>query len=87
MQQLLGDKATNTDVALMRKLFLLHLPSDVYIVLASTLDNESIEDFAQLADKIMEVALPSVSNVTISMELQPLRQGVTDLKCMVVTIS
>ena len=64
MQQLLGDKATNTDVALMRKLFLLHLLSDVYIVLASTLDNESIEDFAQLVDKIMEVALPSVFNVT-----------------------
>ena len=51
----------------MRKLFLLHLLSDVYLVflvLASTLDNESIDDLAQLADKIMEVALPSVSNVT-----------------------
>ena len=51
--------STNTDAALMRKLFLLHLLSDVRIGLASTLDNKSIEDLAQLADKIMEVAVPS----------------------------
>ena len=64
MQQLLGDKATNTDVAVMRKLFLLHLPSDVRVVLASMLGNESIEDLVQLTGKIMEVAVPSVANVT-----------------------
>ena len=80
MQQLLGDKATNTDAELMRELFPHHLPSNVRMVLASTLDSGNIEDLAQLADKVMEVAVPSVANVTTSTGLQQLRQEVTDLK-------
>ena len=84
MQQLLGDKTASTDAAIMRKLFLLHLLSDVHIVVASMLDNESIEDLTQLANKIIEVAVPSVTNVTTSMELQQLCQ---EVKCMIVTIS
>ena len=82
MQQLLGDKATNTDAAFMRELFLQHLPSNVRMVLASTPDTGNIEDLAQLADKVMEVAVPSVANITTSTELQHLRQEVTDLKGM-----
>ena len=80
MQQLLGDKATNTDAAFMRELFLQRLPSNVRMVLASTPDTGNIEDLAQLADKVMEVAVPSVASVTTSTELQQLRQEVTDLK-------
>ena len=80
MQQLLGDKATNTDAALMRELFLQRLPSNVRMVLDSTLDSGNIEDLAQLADKVMEVAVPSVANVTTSTGLQQLRQEVADLK-------
>ena len=82
MQQLLGDKATNTDAAFMRELFLQRLPSNVRMVLASTPDTGNIEDLAQLADKVMEVAVPSVASVTTSTELQQLRQEVTDLKGM-----
>ena len=82
MQQLLGDKATNTDAAFMRELFLQRLPSNVRMVLASTPDTGNIEDLAQLADKVMEVAVPSVANITTSTELQQLRQEVTDLKGM-----
>ena len=56
MQQLLGDKATNTDAAFMRELFLQHLPPNVRMVLASTPDIGNIEDLAQLVDKFVEVA-------------------------------
>ena len=51
MQQLLGEKATNTDAVFMRELFLQHLPLNVCMVLASTPDTGNIEDLAQLADK------------------------------------
>ena len=82
MQQLLGDKATNTDAAFMRELFLQRLPSNVRMVLASTPDTGNMEDLVQLADKVMEVAVPSVANITTSTELQQLCQEVTDLKCI-----
>jgi len=82
MQQLLGEKATNTDAAFMRKLFLQHLPANVCIVLASTPDTGNKEDLAQLADKVVEVAVPAVANVNTSTELQQLHQEVADLKGM-----
>jgi len=82
MQQLLGEKATNTDAAFMRELFLQRLPSNVRMVLASTPDTGNIEDLAQLADKVVEVAVPSVASVNTSTELQQLRQEVADLKGM-----
>ena len=70
----------------MRGLFLQRLPSNVRMVLASTPDTGNragnIEDLAQLADKVMEVAIPSVANITTSTELQQLREEVTDLKGM-----
>ena len=82
MQQLLGEKATNTDAAFMRELFLQRLPSNVRMVLASTPDTGNLEDLAQLADKVVEVAVPSVANVNASTDLQQLRQEVADLKGM-----
>ena len=57
MQQLLGDKANTTDGAFMRELFLQRLPSNVRMVLASTPDTGNITQLAQLADKVMEVAV------------------------------
>ena len=82
MQQLLGEKATNTDAAFMRELFLQRLPSNVRMLLASTPDTGNLEDLAQLADKVVEVAVPSVANVNASTDLQQLRQEVADLKGM-----
>ena len=82
MQQLLGEKATNTDAAFMRELFLQRLPSNVRMVLASTPDTGNLEDLAQLADKVVEVAVPSVANVNASTDLQQLRQEVAALKGM-----
>ena len=63
MQQLLGDKASSTDSSFMLELFLQHLPANVRMVLASTPDTTDLDDLAQLADKIVKVAIPSVAAV------------------------
>ena len=64
MQQLLGEKAGAIDESLLRELFLQYLSANIRMVLASTGDTVSLEDLAQLADKIMEVAAPSVSSLS-----------------------
>ena len=63
MQQLLGDKAGSTDISFLCKWFLQRLPANVRMVLALTPDTTSLEDLAQLADIIVEVAIPSVAAV------------------------
>ena len=86
MQQLLGDKANTTDGAFMRELFLQRLPSNVRMVLASTPDAGSLDELAQLADKIAEVATPSISSVNTSTEFEHLRQEVAELKLLIQTL-
>ena len=86
MQQLLGNKANNTNGAFMRELFLQRLPSNVCMVLASTPETGSLNDLTQLADKIMEVATPSVSSVHKSTEFEHLRQEVAELKMLIQTL-
>jgi len=84
MQQLLGDKAQNTDDAFLRELFLQRLPSNVRRVLASTTDTGNLDDMALLADKIMEVATPapSIAAISTTSELERLRKEVAELKSM-----
>ena len=53
------------------------------MVLTSTPDTGSLNDLAQLADKIMEVATPSVSIVHKSTEFEHLRQEVAELKMLI----
>ena len=66
MQQLLGDAAgPNPDNKFLRKLLHQHLPSQVRIVLASA-GEMSLKVLAQLADKIAEVATPSLSTLNLS---------------------
>ena len=86
MQQLLGDKANNTDGTFLRELFLQRLPSNVRMVLASTPDAGNLDDLAQLADKIVEVATPSISSVKTSDEFERLRHEVTELKLLIQTL-
>ena len=65
MQQLLsGTTPGLPDGAFVRELFLQRLPSNVRMVLASARPDTSIDELAQMADKIVEVATPSVSAVT-----------------------
>ena len=86
MQQLLGDKANNTDGAFMRELFLQWLPSNVHMVLTSTPDTRSLNNLTQLADKIEEVATPSVSSVHTAPKFQHLRQEVEELNMLIQTL-
>ncbi|XP_072142010.1 uncharacterized protein [Dermacentor andersoni] len=60
MSQLLGNNARSIDDTLLRELFLQRLPADVQMVLAtaSTLD---LTGLAALADKVMEVATPTIA--------------------------
>lgn len=86
MQQLLGDKAGTVDSSFIRELFLQRLPSNVRMVLASTPDTANLEELAELADKIAEVAAPSISMVStpqLAQELERLRAEVTSLTSLV----
>ena len=87
LQQLAGDTPGLPDDKFLRELFLQRLPSNVRMVLASTRDDTDIEDLAQLADKIVEVALPpSVSNVSVqSSELELLRTELATVTKVVIT--
>ena len=83
MQQLLGDKAGAMDSSVLRELFLQRLPANIRMVLASTPDTANLENLAQLADKIVEVATPTVSAVSathLSDEFKRLRAEVTSLR-------
>lgn len=65
MQQLLGDSAgPQPDNSLLRELFFQRLPSHVRMVLASSGDTVSLDTLADMADKMLEAAPPTVSAIT-----------------------
>lgn len=82
MQQLVGDTPGLADGALLRELFLQRLPATVRMVLASADSSTSLQDLAQMADKIVEVAVPSVSafHTPSTTELDDLRSEVATLR-------
>ena len=65
MQQLLGDKlGSSSDTnSFLRELFLQRLPANVRIVLASMDMSMDISKLADMADKFMEVATPTVATI------------------------
>lgn len=84
MQQIMVDKVSTTDNSFLRELFLQRLPANVRMVLAST-ETKDLQDLAQLADKVMEVAAPTVSSVRTtnsSPEIVQLRSEIADLQKM-----
>ena len=97
MQQLMGDAAgPNLDNSFLRELFFQRLPSHVRMVLASSGDNVSLDTLADMAEKIMEVALPTVTSVTspatpvapappapISSEVADLRAEISELRQLI----
>lgn len=96
MQQLLGDRPGLMDASFLKELFLQRLPHNVRMVLASTPDSTTLENLAELADKIIEVAAPpsvgavsapTVAAVNTSLgqttEVEHLRADVTRLTKLV----
>ena len=65
MQLLLGDKAGTTDGSIIKELFLQRMPQSVRMVLASVSESTPLEELAALADKIREVATPSIASVNV----------------------
>ena len=63
MQQLLGEKMPATDGSIIKGLFMQRLPTNVRMVLASASERTPLEELAALADKIMEVASPSIATL------------------------
>ena len=62
MQLLLGEKAKMIDSSLLRELFLQRLPANVQMILASA-DSMTLDKLAEMADRIMEAAIPTISSV------------------------
>ena len=86
MKQLLGDKAATADPSFLRELFLQRLPPAVRMVLASTKEDD-LDKLASLADRVAEVATPSVSVIEtsqLSAEVEQLRAEIIDLKFLVI---
>ena len=86
MKQLLGDKAATADPSFLRELFLQRLPPAVRMVLASAKEDD-LDKLASLADRVAEVATPSVSVIEtsqLSAEVEQLRAEITDLKSLVI---
>ena len=82
MQQLLGEKASGTDALFLHELCSQQLSSNVLMVLAST-NTTSLDELAQLANQIMEVATTSISNVSASSEVDQLWAEIADIKKLV----
>ena len=86
MQQLLADKARETDNAFICELFMQRLPANVRMVLASIPDTGNLDELAQLADKIMEVAIPSGPTIaavsSTTSKLEHLRKELAELKSL-----
>ena len=93
MQQLLGDKlGTSADVnTFLRELFLQRLPPNIRIVLASADASMDLNKLADMADKVMKVATPTVSAITDTRsdpsEVKQLRDEVTCLADLVASLT
>ena len=94
MEQLLGDQESEQSATLLKELFLQRLPSNVRMILASTPGDNTVQDLAALADKIVEVTGPSrptpINNVStkegdtqLATELAKLHEEVAYLKKIV----
>ena len=73
MQLLLGEKAKMIDSSLLRELFLQRLPANVQMILASA-DSMTLDKLAEMADRIMESATPTISSVSAPAEGGDLRK-------------
>ena len=90
MQQLLGDQAAEANQTFLRELFLQRLPSNVRMVLACSDTAMSLTALAAMADKVIEVATPSVAAIAQQQpdpDLRQLREEVSKLTDLVAALS
>lgn len=90
MHQLLGEDAAGTDGTLLREMFLQRLPANVRMVLASSGEGKTLEDMAQLADKIISAAPPPVAAITNHHppgEVEELRTEIAKLRETIATLA
>ena len=86
LQQLMGERASATDNTFLWELFLKRLPGNVRMILASTASSSSLDELADLADKIMDVVVPSVAAPTTTAQRRG-RPEVTRLKGLVKSLT
>ena len=92
MQQLLGDKlGASASSTFLRELFLQRLPPNVRMVLASADASMELNKLADMADKVMEVATPTISAIvdthTDTSEVKQLREEVARLADLVASLA
>ena len=91
MQQLLGDHmdTSSQSKAFLCELFLQRLPANVRMVLASTDTTTELQKLADMVDKIMDVATPTVSSIDSgdSSEVSELSQEVGRLAELVASLT
>ncbi len=92
MQQLLGDHLglSGDNNTFLKELFLQHLPANVSMVLASAADTTDLAKIADMADKIVEVAAPSVSAISqtsTDAKVEKLQAEVTRLADLVASLT
>ncbi len=93
MRLLLGDRPGLTDDSFLRELFLQRLPPNVRMVLASTPDGTGLEQQADLADNVKEVATSPTAIASVSTppplatEVDHLREQVSRLSKLVHNLS
>ena len=90
MQQLLAEDAAGLDSTLLREMFLQRLPSNVRMVLASAGEGKTLEELAQLADRIITAAPFSVAGATNPQppgELDELRTEIAKLRETIATLA
>lgn len=89
MHQLQGERVADADDALVHELFLQCLLANVRVVLASSPDIASLDDLAQLADRIVDAASPTIAGVTApsSPEVEQLRAEVSRLADIVTSLT
>ena len=90
MQQLLGERAGSMDNTFLKELFLQKLPANIKMVLTTAPTDASLEELAELADRVADVAAPAVEAAAPSKqtnELEQLRAEVAKLQASLKSFS